>query len=201
MTSESWYTVVDADVALTQGDMVLDCPLMGWKAAPLEYDGHDVEAALPLLYVAIAADVIILTQACDLEHEKVANVILCPHVALSEYRTAWENHLRETGQYPKNATKVEDHWAKTCKNIRDGFMWNLAMLNRRHESPLSIEHRVVDFRDVYTVPRSFLESYLRQRGSQRLRLLPPYREHLSQAFARFFMRVGLPTPVDVAWKS
>jgi hypothetical protein len=26
-------------------------------------------------------------------------------------------------------------------------------------------------------------------------LLPPYREHLSQAFARFFMRVGL--PVDI----
>jgi hypothetical protein len=29
----------------------------------------------------------------------------------------------------------------------------------------------------------------------RLRLLPPYREHLSQSFARFFMRVGL--PVDI----
>ena len=28
-----------------------------------------------------------------------------------------------------------------------------------------------------------------------LRLLPPYGEHLSQAFARFFMRVGL--PVDI----
>jgi hypothetical protein len=26
-------------------------------------------------------------------------------------------------------------------------------------------------------------------------LLPPYREHLSQAFARFFMRVGLPVEV------
>ncbi len=29
----------------------------------------------------------------------------------------------------------------------------------------------------------------------RLRLLPPYREHLAQGFARFFMRVGL--PVDI----
>jgi hypothetical protein len=27
------------------------------------------------------------------------------------------------------------------------------------------------------------------------RLLPPYREHLSQSFARYFMRVGL--PVDI----
>ena len=29
----------------------------------------------------------------------------------------------------------------------------------------------------------------------RKRLLPPYREHLSQSFARYFMRVGLPTDI------
>jgi hypothetical protein len=29
----------------------------------------------------------------------------------------------------------------------------------------------------------------------RLRLCPPYREHLAQAFARFFMRVGLPSDI------
>jgi len=27
------------------------------------------------------------------------------------------------------------------------------------------------------------------------RRLPPYREHLSQAFARYFMRVGLPQDI------
>ncbi len=32
-------------------------------------------------------------------------------------------------------------------------------------------------------------------GGDRLRLLPPYREHLSQAFARLFMRVGLPADI------
>jgi hypothetical protein len=31
-----------------------------------------------------------------------------------------------------------------------------------------------------------------------LRLCPPYREHLAQAFARFFMRVGLPIPIPPA---
>lgn len=34
---------------------------------------------------------------------------------------------------------------------------------------------------------------------QRLRLLPPYREHLSQAFARYFMQVGLPVNVSKVW--
>jgi hypothetical protein len=32
-------------------------------------------------------------------------------------------------------------------------------------------------------------------AGHRLRLLPPYREHLSQAFARLFMRVGLPADI------
>jgi len=40
----------------------------------------------------------------------------------------------------------------------------------------------------------FLINFAKQKD-QRLRLLPPYREHLSQAFARFFMRVGLPSDI------
>jgi len=41
-------------------------------------------------------------------------------------------------------------------------------------------------------------AFVRQRAARaddRLRLLPPYREHLSQAFARYFMRVGLPQDI------
>jgi hypothetical protein len=53
--------------------------------------------------------------------------------------------------------------------------------------------------DIFTVPRSFLEALLQEQQLPRLRLLPPYREHLSQAFARFFMRVGLPQPVTPSW--
>jgi len=57
----------------------------------------------------------------------------------------------------------------------------------------------VDFHEVFTLPRAFLESLLVARGKLRPRLLSPYREFLSQAFARYFMRVGLPIPVDVTW--
>jgi hypothetical protein len=54
--------------------------------------------------------------------------------------------------------------------------------------------RIVDFRRVYSLPLAFVRQRVAMAGD-RLRLLPPYREHLSQAFARFFMRVGL--PVDI----
>jgi hypothetical protein len=56
------------------------------------------------------------------------------------------------------------------------------------------EIRVVDFRRVSALPLTFLRTRVLTQ-QRRLRLLPPYREQLSQAFARFFMRVGL--PVDI----
>jgi len=56
------------------------------------------------------------------------------------------------------------------------------------------DFRVVDFRRVHSLPLDFVRNMAIQSGD-RIRLLPPYREHLSQAFARFFMRVGL--PVDI----
>ncbi len=59
--------------------------------------------------------------------------------------------------------------------------------------------RIVDFHEVFSLPRAFLEAWLLERGEPRLRLRPPYREHLSQAFARFFMRVGLPTDIKKTW--
>ncbi len=57
------------------------------------------------------------------------------------------------------------------------------------------EVRVVDFRRVYSLPLDYFRTFAAGM-EERVRLLPPYREHLAQAFARFFMRVGL--PIDIA---
>ena len=53
---------------------------------------------------------------------------------------------------------------------------------------------IVDFKNVYAVPLNYLNQIIKDRVG-RIRLLPPYREQLAQAFARFIMRVGL--PVDI----
>ena len=143
---------------------------------------------------ATQADTVIMTQACDLEHGKVQNVVLCPHLSLTEYREDWEATMESKEQNPSKKA-----WRGHCEDIRDGFMWNLTILNAGNTSTLETEHRIVDFHEIFTIPRTFLESLLEQRGQPRLRLLPPYREHLSQAFARFFMRVGLPVQVSQAW--
>lgn len=94
--TDDWYEVVGASVRLTQGDFIFNCPISTWAEEVAE-DGASVEAAEaptpgPLREVLrrrreiIAEDVIVMTQACDLEHGKVTDVVLCPHYALTYYR-------------------------------------------------------------------------------------------------------------------
>jgi len=68
------------------------------------------------------------------------------------------------------------------------------MLNACSVSGFESPIRVVSFRQVFGLLMEFVNEQARQHIS-RLRLLPPYREHLAQSFARFIMRVGLPEDI------
>jgi hypothetical protein len=84
---------------------------------------------------------------------------------------------------------------KTGKEaLRRGYSPGYHLLNKCEIESFETDYLVVDFRNVYSVDFDFITDLVKRR-SKRRRLLPPYREHLSQAFARFFMRVGL--PVDI----
>src|SRR5258708_36094180 len=196
-TNEPRYEVVPGGTALTQGDLIFQCPLLTWDPALVGATANSqIAEALKPAATGFRADVVIMTQACDLEHHKVRNVVLCPHVGLSTFHNRWEKAMQQQSQNP-----TAKAWRNTCDDIADGYLWNHAMLAAANLGPPEMhgEIRVVDFHEVFTVPRLFLESLLTQRGTPRLRLLPPYREHLSQAFARFFMRVGLPEAINRTW--
>jgi hypothetical protein len=195
--ANSWYEIVSADTPLTQGDIIFDCPVVCWASKAVEFDISQAQQKLESLVLATKVDVIVMTQACDLENNKVQNVILCPHLSLERYREYWERAMEQKDKEGKKPNQKQ--WQRACEDIKNGYNWNLAMLNEEHIQELSLTHRVVDFHEVYTVPRIFLASLLVARGESRLRLQPPYREHLSQAFARFFMRVGLPTGITKIW--
>jgi hypothetical protein len=194
MTNEPWYEVVNANAQLAQGDIILDCPVLGWGSGLLEYETESEPEALEYLSEAYMVDAIVMTQGCDLENRKVDNVIICSHLSINQYRESWEQIMKTTTQTP-----TPKAWGKHCENIKNGYVWNLTMLNSSIVGQLKLDHRIVDFHDVYTLPLTFLETLLQNRGQPRLRLCPPYREHLSQAFARFFMRVGLPTGITKVW--
>lgn len=196
--NEKWYSVREPGARLTQGDIVAECPLLTWempKAGGGEPPTPAEEAdRLSKLVTAKKADVVVMTQACDLAQSKVSNVVLCPCLPLSKFKAHWEASERARGQNPSAKA-----WKRLCDDIKDGYMWNLFMMDSLSDGDVTTEHRVVDFHAIYTVPRSFLEKLLSERGAKRLSLLPPYREHLSQSFARYFMRVGLPQNITPDW--
>jgi len=187
--ADPWYEAVAGDAGILQGDLILGCPLLVWKSDPkIHGTGNDEE--LDAQYEIVADDVVVMTQACDLEQRKVSDVVVCSTHLLDEARTLWMQR-----QQPGAG---ENAWRKYFEKINSGSIWNLAVLNRGEANGLMTPHRVVDFHDIATIPLKYLETVATKRGP-RLRLRPPYREHLSQSFARYFMRVGLPSAVDSPW--
>jgi len=187
-----WYKVVEASTPITQGDIIIDCPIVGWKETSLKMTSDSTPEALMEYVDYFHVDSIIMTQACDLEQGKVQYVVLCPHYSLDVYQQQWEVGMRERKQ--KTNSKA---WRSQIDAVRQGRVWNLSMLNSYSGDDLEMGIRIVDFHEIFSLPRNFLESWLINQG-MRLRLLPPYREYLSQAFARFFMRIGLPVDIEIS---
>lgn len=169
MTKEyPWYEVIEGNENLLQGDFIKECPIV---IPPLEIS-DDVEVRI------VNYNVVIMSQSCDLVQRKLDLVLVCPIWPLSEFE--------KRSPYYKNKEGKEA--------LRRGYLPGYHLLNKCEIDGFETDYLVVDFRSVYSVPFEFLAD-LAKRRDKRLRLLPPYREHLSQAFARFFMRVGL--PVDI----
>ena len=192
----NWYELVPTETTLDQGDLLANCPVASWREGSLVLrNKNDATRYLSEAVEITTMDVIVMTQTCDLAQNKVRNVILCPHYALTVYREAWEAAQRALEQIP-----TAKSWTRHVDHVAAGQIWNLALLNAEEGADYQAEHRIVDFQEVLSLPREFLESWLLGEEQPRLRLRPPYREHLSQAFARFFMRVGLPTDIRKDWR-
>jgi len=126
-------------------------------------------------------DVIVLTQTCDLENNKVDEVLLA---AVTEYAALVD---REKEKNPVVAGR------KFRSALVDGNMPAYSLLPQRLIDPV-LAWSLVDFHHLFSVPKAQLLAH--RAAGDRLRLASPYREHLAQAFARYIMRVGLPTPLQ-----
>lgn len=164
MTDYPWYGLADAD-DLQQGDLLFGCP----------FDQVD-DAGQPRRK---DFDVAVLSQSCDLVHDKLEMVQVCPFWGLEAL-----------------AQRVEYFGGRRGKEeLRRGNLPGYHLLNRCELAEKPTSFLVVDFRMQFAVLAGTLKSLARGQ-MPRLRLLPPpYREHLAQALARFYMRVGL--PVDI----
>ena len=166
-----WYEEV-TDGSIDQGDILCECPAgylpVNWKA--------DNESQR---FIVDFFDLIVLTQACDLKHDKIEYVVCCPVIP----------HTHVDGEYPGRSQKYINNQKD---KIVDGLVPGYAMI-AEHSGKPSREVSIVDFRMVFSLPKVFIRKIAAEQ--EHLRLLPPYREHVSQSFARFFMRVGLPVSI------
>ena len=166
-----WYEVVTGD-ELEQGDLLDACPVFGPPDELPEWD----ETA-PVFFETEGRNVIVVSQDCDLVKGREK---------LSECFSALSGIFRvRTGDHLSTVRGREE--------ARRGMLPNLHML-AGCSLPGHERVRVVDFRQVFSLPVAFTRRQA-ERSDSRLRLLPPYREHLAQAFARFFMRIGLPLDI------
>jgi len=165
-----WYSRLKSDEPIQQGDIITDCQLVQ-PCIEAKETNQQLDADLKI------SDIIIMSQSCDLLAKKISLVSVCPIFTLTELGEKFADY----------------HQPGMKEKLRKGWIVGYHLLNKCSIRD-NEDYLVVDFKNVYGVPLAFLEKLAYSRKN-RIRLLPPYREHLSQAFARFFMRVGL--PIDI----
>ncbi len=156
---------------LAQGDLLPGCCVP--EFAP------DFGAAENANEVQISkANLIVVTQSCDLANKKVAFVALCPTSTVAEF----ERH--------NPAFQKKGEW----ETVRLGRREGLYLVPSPAHPQNNRDALVVDFRQIISLPIAYVETHAGGCGV-RWRLQSPFLEHFSQALARFFMRVGLPSAI------
>jgi hypothetical protein len=168
--TESWFEVAQGP-ELMQGDVLLQCPIYRVETAAA-VDDEEVG------FIEELQDVIVLTQSCDLENDKVSDVLVAyVHDYVQLAQETWDTNP---------AIKSTDF----RKGLIQGTTPPYSLLPQYSGGP-QLPWSLVDFHHVFSIPK-VLAARVAEAAGPRLRLLSPYREHLAQAFARYIMRVGLP---------
>lgn len=160
----AWYQRLPSESLPVQGELLWAYPL---REVVEEADGG-------LAVEERISDLIVLSQSCDLENQKIDRVLVAPTHRLE----AWIQ------RNPLDLERMDD--------IRQGLDTTLYLLPAWPGGPRAdlAEDRVVDLADGWTERRQAIERACATSGP-RLALRSPALEHFSQAVARSFMRVGL----------
>ena len=169
-----WYQFADGGL-LRQCDILRGCPVIR-VAGKLEWP---IDTSVPVPIKFDKYDLIVLTQSCDLDNDKVDDVLLAqvsPWPEVVEHGLQRNNHIVKKREFRRA--------------IINGNVPGQALLHK-HERDPQLDWSIVIFQRLFTIQKEFLNAFASSVGP-RLRIRSPYREHIAQAFARFVMRVGLP---------
>lgn len=192
-----WYKELNDEENITQGDIIRGLPIIKTnnydqvvKKYLLKEDLTDFELENEIEL----GDYVVLTQPCDLANIKPAmdNIILCRIYDVNEAKVATKDNKGEIVEVKLSKGRLSEYV--------DGRSPQFYVLNRTEDFTPGVEgsgmdFHVVNFNSIEKVPINVLQEFIKY-TPKRLRLLPPYREHLAQAFAKYFMRIGLPSNID-----
>jgi hypothetical protein len=155
-----------------QGDILENCPVLIPKDDGVVDQGNDHISAVIEFH-----DVIIATQSCDLADQKIPFAIVCPLFELKAFSE------RAGSSVPAIAN-----------SLKKGHQPSFYLLDQCRSSECAAPFRVAELVRALPVRIPTLLALATASGP-RLRMLPPYREHFSQAFGHLFARVALTTPL------
>jgi hypothetical protein len=173
-----WYELVRGET-LEQGDIFDACPVFRPPSdlpCPIDQNYESLEFTGSLM------DAVVMSQSCDIapcQKSDMWLVLFCP---------VWELSA---------AAKVNPFLTSGFgkEECRRGHLPGYHMIDGCQNGRLQRGISIVSFREVWSLPLNFVRQMAAKSGP-RLRMRPPYKEHLAQAFARYFMRVGLPADIE-----
>jgi hypothetical protein len=157
MATYPWYEIVETD-ALDQGDIFYNCPVL---IPEWDTESWEIEAKYQLKGTIEYFDVIVLSQSCDLENEKIETALVCP---------IWPVETFIKTAFPKNSEK---EYPRLREGIRRGYQPDLHMLAACELAGWEQPIQIVSFHQIYTVPIAMLR-HMCITLKQRLQLVPPY---------------------------
>jgi hypothetical protein len=154
---------------IEQGDLIADCEIPSLPASAFDPEASSVEISLQKI------SAIVLTQTCQIEQQKVKNVVICRVVTVSKF-----------DQGPEGP-RGRSFWS----NVRSWRDDRFHLLHPPSSSEIFSDLLVADFREIHTPSVSYLKTFAVDK--KRARLLSPYLEHLAQRFGYYFMKIALPS--------
>lgn len=168
MIQYPWYEIINGRHIL-QGDILESFEVL----FPTESNISDEKK---VKIKAEIYDVVVVSQSCDIEECKIDLVLLCPLTDIDTFKNSAPDFFK--GKSGLN-------------QIRQGVIPGLHMIAECNIQGFERPIKLANFHKIYSMPVDYVKDFAERKGN-RIRLNPPYREHLSQSLARFFMRVGLP---------
>lgn len=175
MTIEPFWVQVSG-LTLMQGDYLPGCIVPVPIFDPTNFSKDDQPQNVQIEIKEF--DLVILTQSCDLENKKATSVVLSRIHTLLEFEETNPQFIQK------------GKW----NDVLRGRVEGLHLLASPTEPDNNRKALVVDFREIYSLPYEYLVKHAAGMEN-RWRLKSPFLEHFTQAFARLFMRVGLPSTI------